>query len=375
MIIGPCPYRVGHGGPPTNSEPARPSIVKLESSGHPADSPGPAWAPADELITSDQILLVCLNILMAVCVLDKGGTGTRIGVFGDKADKGKIQIRAARAAEDADPDWGLWTEQEGLGNRILSLFEREFSLNPLNIQFVVMSLSGTVDHSKRAVLLKSDRISECMQGLLRVPYEFKLPFDVNVFAVNDGVAAAVGIADVIDCKCLPALVITLGTFPAITVVNGNSKVALTVYTTVFSKEAKIDTSDGQGMSVNECLSGRALQPLNPDRKVGRIVRAVAAILSLYLVRFKWLPRSIVMMGGHSVDLHGQGPRIESELKTSINRTQGATHEFLLSHATDSNFLNLIFCPDGDDYAAQSKVHMNGARVYAELHMLNKIRVF
>jgi hypothetical protein len=336
---------------------------------------------------------------MVICILDKGGSGTRLCVF----KHGHLDCHTVITEleieklhhhdEKGESDALLWKSQDNFGDRIITAFQRmfpsSFPAESGKVERIVMSLTGIVDHSQPAVLIRSDRIKECMQGTGIFPWNVQacFPADTHVVAVNDGVASAVGVAAAISSSCMPALVFTLGTYPAITVADGSLN-NLQVYETDFSK-AVIGTSGGE-LPLYRCLNCKALGQLSLSRKVQRLGRAVAAVLSLYFARFHWLPKSIVFMGGHAANLvkpeECNPCSIIQKIASEFMRPEVSA--FIQQHSAEGFsqvlLVKTLLCTcEGtgvcgactqDQYVLQSRVHLNGARVYSELRMQGKISV-
>ena len=256
-----------------------------------------------------------------------------------------------------------------------------------------VSMSGNV--SQDGVLLRSDRLDEILRKHGRDPEQVgrNLPLrellrprlypGARVAVVNDAVAAAMGgLLSVYERDKVrdpnetlpPVLIMTLGSFPAISVVDREaSNNPIHIRTTDFTN-AEIMTRDGTfklhqqggltGDTLNQLLNqliesgmGAEFENIYRDmekkanaQKTLRIGRAVAAILPMYSLCFGGAQPSVVcVLGGHSVGWRDGG---------SVRLNLGAHMEAL--------GLPPVRFPES--YEAQSLLHLRGVVACAELSL-------
>lgn len=241
------------------------------------------------------------------------------------------------------------------------------------IEALGVSISGNV--SAEQIITASDRLEDLNKAFysrlfaqggfnLRAALQGHLLEGASGGVINDGVAAAVGVAFHPNNSTSrgPVLVVTLGSNPAISIVQqqGGRLEVFPPSVTLFSNAA-IGTSDGlKALHAPGGIRREDLEPMDVERKSKRIGRAVAAVLSDpthgYLSKYHYLPiGGIYLMGGLSIGLDDS--LLQEALVSNLSQEVRKKWQSLTTTA-------FPYALTFGSYEDQSGVHLNGALQYA-----------
>ena len=315
------------------------------------------------------------------CAIDFGGSSTKWAYRSVSGNGGPY----VQGKLEGDEHELIWRNPSKIAERIVAFFEHKGCGQIVSLG---VSMSGNV--SQDGGLKSSDRLDEILRKHGRDPEQVgrNLPLrellrprlypGASVAVVNDAVAAAMGgLLSVYERDKLrdpteilpPVLIMTLGSYPAISVAGREaSNNPIHIRTTDFTN-AEIMTRDGTfklhqhggltGDTLNQFIDNapgvgfRDMEDLKMEekanaRKTLRIGRAVAAILPMYSLCFGGAQPSVVcVLGGHSVGWRDGG---------SVRLNLEAHMEAL--------GLPLVCFPES--YEAQSLLHLRGVVACAEL---------
>jgi len=323
------------------------------------------------------------------CAIDFGGSSTKWAYRSVSGNGGPY----VQGKLEGDEHELIWCNPSKIAERVVAFFEHKGCGQIVSLG---VSMSGNV--SQDGGLLRSDRLDEILRKHGRDPEQVgrNLPLrellrprlypGASVAVVNDAVAAAMGgLLSVYERDKVrdpteilpPVLIMTLGSYPAISVADREaSNNPIHIRTTDFTNaeimtrdgtfklhqhggltgdtlNQLIDTTPGVGSrdmdDLNAFLSTRSkMEEKGNARKTLRIGRAVAAILPMYSRCFGGAQPSVVcVLGGHSVGWRDGG---------AVRLTLGAHMEAL--------GLPLVCFPES--YEAQSLLHLRGVVACAEL---------
>jgi hypothetical protein len=316
------------------------------------------------------------------CAVDFGGSATKLAF----RQVGKLNWNHLKPV----PNEEIWSDPNTAATLIIDLLVQEGAT-----RIEALGISMSADISPAQIITASDRLLELnpqaysqlfSQGgfNLRASIQgFLLPGACCVGVVNDGVAAAIGVAVHPNNSTArgPVLVVTLGSNPAISIVQqqvSNMEV-IPPDVTLFSN-VTIGTSDGlKALHAPGGVRGEDLESLGKHRKSSRIGRAVAAILSDpmhgYLKKYSYLPiGGIYLMGGNTCGLDDTllqqsllqslqlTPEVQQAWREKIIENLGSFRDEVGNHPNGPPYI-LSF----GEYRDQSGVHLNGA-----LHFFSQI---
>lgn len=251
------------------------------------------------------------------------------------------------------------------------LVECLINLGADRIHTLAISVSGTVDHDKDA-LICSDRLNEISRRF----GGYKSPFDLlaqirprlargdKLSLCNDSVACALA-ATSVDGILLPVLTITLGTYPAIAIAD--KPIPTGSWRIIPAEEwtsNRIGTADGL-KPISDAICAETLEGLGTGqsavvRKGQRIGRAVAKLLPVYQSKFANLPRTVVVRGGCAIELN------EKDIHTGLLQ-EGATMA-----ACGKKNAEVAVRLDGRDYLSYTRLQLDGADSYRQLRHKKEI---
>uniref|UniRef100_A0A0G4I5S1 Carbohydrate kinase FGGY N-terminal domain-containing protein n=1 Tax=Chromera velia CCMP2878 TaxID=1169474 RepID=A0A0G4I5S1_9ALVE len=279
------------------------------------------------------------------CAIDFGGSSTKwaIRLAGQPHFHAQGRVVEADHAE-------LWQNPEKVAKNLVTLLVQH---GATRIRSLGISVSGTVTYETdpKGCLVASDRMTELMStaGHALPTPNFPLPALIQprllggatVSICNDAVASAIGADSLVPPPETPFLVLTLGTFPAFAVVDRNQE-GLIVYNVNDWGAQTIGTRGGP-LCLWQALKAQALEG-SEERRSQRVGRAISVLLEQYFLRFRWQPRTIVLMGGNSTNITEGNIQIGFQ---ATNQAEGRNRP-----------LPQLRIPS--DYNEQSRAHLSGA---------------